>query len=83
MVSNVDIRFHHFYLVVLQGDMVGFAKAFPVSAREGVAKFWNTLYIRTYNKLYLKIRKYTGGILSYTVQNTDLYTNNVPFEQYK
>ena len=45
MVSNVDIRFHHFYLVVLQGDMVGFAKAFPVSTREGVVKFWNTLYL--------------------------------------
>ena len=25
--------------------MVGFAKAFPVSAREGVEKFWNTLYV--------------------------------------
>ena len=45
MVSTVDIWFHHFYLVVLQGDMIGFAKAFPVSAREGVAKFWITLYV--------------------------------------
>ena len=25
--------------------MIAFPKAFPVSAREGVAKFWNTLYM--------------------------------------
>ena len=43
-VPHADIWFSHFYLNVVQGTIVGFSRALPVLAREGVAKFWITLY---------------------------------------
>ena len=43
-VPHADIWFSHFYLNVLQGTIAGFSGALPVLAREGVAKFWITLY---------------------------------------
>ena len=42
-VSEYYIWFSHFKLNVLEGDMVSFTGARPISAREGEAKFWITL----------------------------------------
>ena len=36
--------------------MVGFAEAFPVSARDGGAKFWNTLY-RSFWVIFRRVQK--------------------------
>ena len=43
-VSEANIWFLHFELNVLEGDMVSFTGACPISSREGEAKFWITLY---------------------------------------
>ena len=45
-VSESNIWFFHFKLNVLEGDMVSITGVCPISAREGEAKFWITLYLK-------------------------------------
>ena len=44
-ISGANFLAWFFYLVVLHGDIVSFAEAFPVLAREGGTKFWITMRI--------------------------------------